>query len=93
MGSREFWCLIDCTNHVRVDASVEDRNFASSRCRQDVLYDVSPYSIKHDLYQVGLLADYRRDLLNDGLRALTVKCLTGAYKSASDLIQDLEALQ
>ena len=87
------WCLIDCTNHVRVDASVEDRNFASSRCRQDILYEVSPYSIKHDLYQVGMLADYRRDLVNYGLRALIVKCLTGAYNSASDLIQDLEALQ
>ena len=87
------WYLIDCTNFVRVgvNASSEDMTFASSRYRTEYRLNEFPYSIKHDLYQVGKLAECCGNLLDDGLDALISMCLNGAYGNTNDLLQHLLA--
>lgn len=89
----DTWCVIDCTNFVRLDASLEDRTFASSRCRQECRFNEFPYSIEHDLFQVGKLAECCSGIHNDELRALTNKCLNRDNDSANGLLQDLQDLQ
>ena len=83
------WYVIDCTNFVRADDPEDVRMATSSCCRGEFRLDLSPWSAKHELYQVGRLTEHvveKYRLSDADLSAWTAGCLQGAYDSAEELL-------
>ena len=83
------WYVIDCTNFVRVDDPEEVRMMASSRCHDEFRLDMSPWSAKHEFFQIGRLAEHAIDqyrLSDADLLAWMSCCLQGTYTSAEEVL-------
>jgi len=84
------WYVIDCTNFVRIDDTEEIRSSASTRCLSQYRINESPWSVKHELFQVGRLIEHvieAHNLLDADFVAWKSNCLRGAYESADELLQ------
>ena len=88
------WYVIDCTNFVRADDPEEIRTMTSSRCHGEFRFDMSPWSAKHELFQIGRLAEHvieKFRLSNAAFSAWTMGCLQGTYGSAEEVLGALPA--
>ena len=88
------WCVIDCTNFVRADGAEDIRLGASSRCPLQYRFDGSPWSVKHELFQVGRLIEHvilMQSLADAHFVTWKTNCLNGVYGSADELLDCVHA--
>ena len=88
------WYVIDCTNFIRADDPEEVRTMTSSQCNSSFLLDLSPWSAKHELFQIGRLAQHvieRYRLSDVDLLTWKTGCLQGMYDSVEELLGAVSA--
>lgn len=82
------WCLVDCTNFVRSNAPKKELLDATNRCRNVDRLDDSPWSVKHELFQVGrLIEEVIARFTDENFVTWKTKCLEGVLGSAEELLQ------
>ena len=82
--------FMDNMNFVRADDPEDIRTRTSSRCRGAFRLDMSPWSVKHELFQIGRLAQHVIDKYRwsdaADLVAWMTGCLQGTYGSAEEVL-------